>query len=152
MFGPARRALNTYTTVGVETSVQSADPLKLVVMLYEGALAALVNAKLHMKRREIAGKGNALSKAIAIIENGLKASLDISAGGHLAAQLASLYDYMCGRLVVANLENRPEIIDEVGGLLNDLKGAWEQIGQAANETCPPAQVTLAAVNAAYDKA
>ena len=113
MFGTAQRAINAYTNVGLETGVEAADPHKLVLMLYEGALLALAEGKRHMASRDIAAKGRALSKAVMIIDNGLKASLDIKAGGELGERLAALYDYMSERLLQANLHNRPELIDEV---------------------------------------
>ena len=130
MHAAARHALNAYATVGTETGVMTADPHKLVLMLYEGALLALADAKLHMAQGNTAAKGMSLSKAIMIIENGLKASLDVKAGGELGERLAALYDYMCDRLLRANLHNRPEIIDEVSRLLGELRGAWEQIKPA----------------------
>jgi len=133
MFGTAQRGISAYTSVGIETGVQTADAHKLVLMLYEGALLALVEAKRHMGRRETAAKGAALSKAIMIIDDGLKASLDINAGGELGERLAALYDYMCERLLHANLHNRPELIDEVSRLLTELRGAWEEIRPAAAE-------------------
>jgi flagellar protein FliS len=135
MFGTAQRAINAYTNVGLETGVEAADPHKLVLMLYEGALLALAEAKRHMASREIAAKGQALSKAVMIIDSGLKASLDINAGGELGERLAALYDYMSERLLQANLHNRPELIDEVSRLLTELRGAWEQIRPAVGE--PP---------------
>jgi flagellar protein FliS len=92
-----------------------------------------VDAKQHMQRREIAAKGQALSKAILIIESGLKASLDVKAGGELGERLAALYTYMGDRLLRANLHNRPEIVDEVSRLLSELRGAWAQINPAAME-------------------
>ena len=133
MFATARRAIMSYNEVGIESGVQAADPHKLILMLYEGALLALADAKRQMLLRETAAKGQSLSKAIMIIENGLKASLDIKAGGELGERLAALYEYMCDRLLRANLHNRPEIIDEVSRLLNELRGAWEQIAPAAIE-------------------
>jgi len=135
MFGTAQRAINAYANVGLETGVEAADPHKLVLMLYEGALLALAEAKRHMASREIAAKGQALSKAVMIIDSGLKASLDINAGGELGERLAALYDYMSERLLQANLHNRPELIDEVSRLLTELRGAWEQIRPAVGE--PP---------------
>ena len=132
MFAVTRNPLAAYQRVGVETGVQAADPHKLVLMLYEGALLALSEALGHMARRETANKGRALSKAIMIIDGGLKASLDIKAGGKLGEHLAALYSYMCNRLLHANLHNRPEIIEEVRQLLMELRGAWEQIDPAAS--------------------
>jgi len=127
MFATARRGINAYSRVGLEAGVETADPHQLVLMLYDGALYALINAKRHMAQREIAAKGKAISKAIAIIEGGLLASLDIKAGGKLGERLAELYDYMCYRLLQANLHNRPELLDEVSVLLTGLRDVWAQI-------------------------
>jgi flagellar protein FliS len=120
-----------YKKVGIETGIEAADPHKLVLMLFEGAQLSLAAASVHMRRgdpQEIARKGEAISKAINIISNGLKVSLDMDSGGDLAVKLAALYDYMCVRLLHANLHNQPAILDEVSHLLAELKGAWEQIG------------------------
>ena len=131
MFATAKRAIQSYNDVGMETGVQAADPHKLILMLYEGALLALADAKRQMQRRETAAKGQSLSKAIMIIESGLQASLDVKAGGELGERLAALYAYMCDRLLRANLHNRPELVDEVSRLLSELRGAWEQVNPAA---------------------
>jgi flagellar protein FliS len=130
MYSAARKAIDTYAQVGVETGVAAADPHKLILMLFDGCLAAISNARLAMSRKEIAAKGSAIGKAIAIIDGGLKASLDMNAGGELAARLSGLYDYMMQRLLFANLRNDSAVLDEVTRLLNELRGAWAQIGQA----------------------
>jgi flagellar protein FliS len=80
-----------------------------------------------MENRDIAAKGLAVSKAIEIIINGLKASLDVEAGGELASRLAALYDYMAERLLYANLNNNRAALDEVAGLLQGLREAWQGI-------------------------
>lgn len=134
MNGFAQRALSAYARVGAQTGVAAASPHRLVLMLFEGARLALANARLQMERHEIAAKGESISRAIAIIDGGLKASLDVPAGGELAAQLAALYEYMCGRLLVANANNDPAGLDEVGKLLAELHDAWESIGRRAPET------------------
>jgi len=74
----------------------------------------------------------AISKAIMIIENGLRASLDKNAGGQIAVSLDSLYDYMARRLMLANVGNKPEMLEEVIALLLDLKTAWDAIGDTAD--------------------
>jgi flagellar protein FliS len=134
MYSTARKAIDTYAQVGVETGVASADPHRLVLMLYDGALAAIASAKLALSREEIAAKGLAITKAIAILDGGLKASLDIKAGGELAERLSGLYDYMLRQLFVANLRNDATTLDEVARLLNELRGAWAQIGKAPQNT------------------
>jgi flagellar protein FliS len=120
-------AVNAYTKVGLDVSVASADPHKLILLLYQGALTAIGSAKTQMLKKDIAAKGKSISHAIMIIDEGLKASLDQNAGGELAQNLSALYDYMCQRLLIANLKNDMSALDEVLGLLTELKGAWEQI-------------------------
>ena len=128
MYASARKAVDTYAQVGVETGVASADPHRLILMLFDGALAAIATARLAMSRSEIGAKASAITKAIAIIDGGLKASLDVDAGGDLAARLSQLYDYMLKQLLVANLRSELTTLDEVTRLLNELRGAWAQIG------------------------
>lgn len=127
MFGSMRSGANAYAKVGIETGVVAASPHKLIVMLFDGALVALATALQHMNTGNVAGKGQSISKAITIIDAGLRASLDPKAGGEIAANLDSLYEYMSRQLLMANLNNQPELIEEVQRLLNDLKGAWESI-------------------------
>lgn len=122
-----RNALNAYAQISVNGTVAAATPHKLITMLFEGALLSIAAARGHMQRKEIAAKGMAISKAIAIIDEGLRISLDLKAGGDLAEKLDALYEYMSHRLLVANLKNEMETLDEVAGLLNELKDAWIQI-------------------------
>lgn len=120
-------AINAYRDVGLETSVMSADPHKLITMLYEGALLSITKARSHMLAKQIPEKGSAISKAIAIIGEGLNASLDKKVGGELAQNLSALYTYMVTRLVEANLNNDVAALDEVTRILADLKDAWDTI-------------------------
>jgi flagellar protein FliS len=139
MFGNLQRGVNAYANVGLETSVAAASPHKLIVMLYDGALVALRSAALHMKAGSIAAKGAAISKAINIIDNGLRAALDKNAGGEIAENLDALYDYMSRRLLTANLKNEVAHVEEVQRLLAELREAWVAIGdQAAQPASAPA--------------
>jgi len=128
MFGSSQvRGANAYAKVGIETGVVAASPHKLIVMLFDGAIVAISNAVHHLSTGDVASKGQAISKAIAIIENGLRASLDKKAGGEIAVSLDSLYEYMTARLLQANLENNDHMLTEVQNLLRDLKTSWEAI-------------------------
>ena len=127
-FGFAPSAASAYAQVGLETGVSAADPHKLILMLFEGALLSIATASVAMERNDIPGKGQAISKAIEIINDGLKLSLDYEAGGELAERLGALYDYMTSRLLHANLHNSIPALDEVSRLLREIKGAWESIG------------------------
>jgi len=132
MFGTARNNANTYATVGMETGVVAANPHKLIVMLFDGAKAAVTNAMQQMNNGKTAAKGRAISQAIAIIDSGLRASLDKTAGGEIAVSLDALYEYMSNRLLMANLNNDPAILEEVSNLLSQLREAWEAIGSPAS--------------------
>jgi flagellar protein FliS len=143
MFGSSQKGASAYAKVGLETGVVASSPHKLIVMLFDGALVAVRAASAHMKAGEIAKKGMAISKAIMIVENGLRASLDKNAGGQIADSLDALYDYIGRRLLTANLTNQVEILDEVHTLLADLKGAWDAIGDTVNTVAavpPPRQM------------
>lgn len=134
----ARGAMDAYSKAGLEASIRDASPHKLISMLYEGAMVAIGMAKNHMRLNQIAAKGEAVSRAIAIINDGLKLSLDEQAGGELAQNLKALYEYMSNRLLMANLNNDPAGLDEVSRLLGELKGAWDQIGKTADAAPVPA--------------
>jgi len=141
MFGSMKNGASAYAKVGVETGVLAASPHRLIVMLFEGAETALRTALVQMAARDIPAKGRSVSKAINIIDNGLRASLDTKAGGEIAGNLEALYEYMNNRLLQANLNNSEEMVQEVLKLLGELKGAWESIAPptAAAPSRPQAQ-------------
>ena len=116
----ARRGAAAYSAVGVETGISTADPHKLILMLFEGALLQVGTAVIALEKKDIPAKGSAISKAIEIILNGLKVSLDYEAGGDLAERLGALYDYMTQRLLYANLHNSQPAMEEVIKLLTEL--------------------------------
>jgi flagellar protein FliS len=132
-----------YERVSVDSGVTGANPHRLVLMLFDGALEAIKLAEQHVAAGRIAEKGQAIGKAVRIVEEGLKASLDQDAGGPLARQLAALYDYASLRLLQAHLRNDDKALDDVARLLADLREAWARIGERA-----PAAVPKAAANAA----
>jgi flagellar protein FliS len=93
MFAPHKTAAASYRTLDVQTMVDSADPHRLVEMLYDGAVMQVAKARFALGRNEIAAKGEATTRAIRIIDEGLKAPLDVRAGD-IARNLGALYDYM----------------------------------------------------------
>lgn len=139
MFGSTPKGANAYAQVGVETGVAAASPHKLIVMLFEGAMIAISSAIQHMQAGNIPAKGQAISKAITIIDSGLRASLDKKVGGEIALNLDALYEYMSNRLVVANLKNQKAVLEEVYQLLKGLKDAWETITPPQNTSSDAAQ-------------
>ncbi|PLR20444.1 MULTISPECIES: flagellar export chaperone FliS [Pantoea] len=128
---------NAYARVGLESSVMSASQEQLMTMLFEGALSALIRARLFMQDGNIEGKGNALAKAGNIIENGLRLSLPKEGSDELSDNLIALYAYMQRRIVHANRHNDVEAIEEVETLLRNIADAWKQsleIATAERET------------------
>jgi len=133
----ARNALSAYSQVDMEVNVAVASPYKLILLLFDGALKAISVAKFNMQSTKVAGiaaKGEAISKAIAIIDEGLKLSLDVKAGGEMAENLNALYEYMCHRLLQANLKNDVGALDEVTKLLSEIRGAWAAIEKSPEVT------------------
>ena len=128
MFGTHRSAAKAYASVGLETGVIAANPHQLITMLFDGAVAAVLKAKQHMQFNEIADKGTAISKAIMIIDSGLRAGLNLQQGGEIAENLDALYSFMIQRLMQANLQNDASVLDEVLSLMSDLRSAWVSIG------------------------
>lgn len=129
-----RRALSAYGKQSLDTSVEQASPHKLIVMLFDGAIASLNQAKFHMENAAIAEKGQAISRAIAIIEDGLRLSLDKEKGGELAENLDSLYDYISYRLLLANLENSLPDLEQGLDLLVQLRSSWVEIDLVINQS------------------
>lgn len=139
-------ALNAYTNVGIESGVNTADPYKLILLLYQGALLAIASGKNQIMRKEIEAKGKSIGHAITIIEEGLKASLNTEVGGDLAQNLTALYSYMSQRLLNANLNNDLAALDEVSSLLIELRSAWESIRQNTPNQSPAPAAQAPATN------
>jgi flagellar protein FliS len=118
-----------YRDVGLVTSVDGASPHRLIMMLLDGAVAAVADARQHIRTRNMSAKCASISRAIAIIGDGLRMSLDMERGGSIAVQLQSLYDYMMRRLVEANATNSQDLLAEVSSLLCEIRAAWAQIGE-----------------------
>jgi flagellar protein FliS len=116
--------VNAYARVGVQTGVMGASPHRLIVMLYQGARQAVAQARMHVQQNNIPARGEAITKAIAIVEQGLQQSLNRESGGEIAGRLDALYSYMARRLFEANLEQNEQMLVEVDGLLATLEGAW----------------------------
>lgn len=127
MFANYRSAAAAYAQVDLETKVAAADPHGLIQMLFDGAIQALGQAEANLAAGDIAGKGKAVSRAIRIVEEGLKASLDPTQGGELARHLAELYDYMSQRMLMASIKNDAGGFAEVRKLLVELREAWSAI-------------------------
>ncbi|EKM0484466.1 TPA: flagellar export chaperone FliS [Escherichia coli] len=122
----AAKGTQAYAQIGVESAVMSASQQQLVTMLFDGVLSALVRARLFMQDNNQQGKGVSLSKAINIIENGLRVSLDEESKDELTQNLIALYSYMVRRLLQANLRNDVSAVEEVESLMRNIADAWKE--------------------------
>ncbi|MFP1724592.1 flagellar export chaperone FliS [Lonsdalea quercina] len=121
-----------YAQVGLESGVMSASPHKLITMLFDGAISALVRADIFMGQGDTVEKGNAITKAIRIIDSGLLASLDMEKGGEISTNLAQLYDYMIRQLLQANLHNDRALLENITELLRGIADSWKEISPEKN--------------------
>lgn len=124
----AMTAMKQYQSVNIQAQAVDASPHRLIQMLLEGGLTRIAQARGAMERQQTAMKGELIGKAIDII-GGLHAGLDLQQGGELAANLDSLYQYMVSRLLEANMKNDAVQLDEVAGLLRNVKTGWDAISQ-----------------------
>ncbi|WP_157670903.1 flagellar export chaperone FliS [Chitinibacter sp. GC72] len=141
-----RKAINAYGSTSLECQVEAASPHQLVVMLFDGVIKSINIAKFHLQQGNVAEKGMALTKAIAIIEEGLRLSLDINSGGELAENLDALYEYSAYQLLQANLKNDESILDQVLSLMNDLRASWLSINPAIGTTNRPDEALINSAN------
>ncbi len=109
----------------LETEVMSADPLKLVVLLYRGAIEAVRHAQILLTSGDIAGRSERIGKAVDIIHE-LFRSLDHDRGGAVSRQLMDLYDYMIRRLIEANVTQTAAPLVEIESLLTTLAEGWRE--------------------------
>ena len=125
----AMLAMKQYQRVGVQAQVTEANPHRLIQLLMQGGLDRIYQAKGALEFGRVAEKGELICKSIAII-GGLREALDHEVGGDLATNLDRLYDYMIRRLSEANRRNDVAPLEEVAGLLREIKSAWDQIGNS----------------------
>uniref|UniRef100_UPI0033409BB4 flagellar export chaperone FliS n=1 Tax=Castellaniella defragrans TaxID=75697 RepID=UPI0033409BB4 len=140
-YAPRSRAARTagaYANVGLESEVLGATPERLISLLFRGALAATAQARRHMGESHATERGQAISKAIDIVETGLKASVDTERGGDVARHLIAAYELIVRNLLMANLNNDPDKLASAEKLLGDLADAWRVAVDPRFEQVPTA--------------
>lgn len=128
------RAASAYATVGLDSRANSSGGADLVILLLEGILDRIRMAKLAMSKRDIESKLRHINKALELVTEGLRAHLNIKAGGEIAMNLDDLYAYCSIRLLQANSKNDVAALDEVGRLLSPLLEAWNSIRNGAADS------------------
>jgi flagellar protein FliS len=128
-----RSIAGLYQTVQADTGVATASPHRLIEMLFEEFLASCSRARGAIRERNVQEKGRAIGRAVRIIEEGLRAGLNMKDGGDLARVLQDLYGYVNVRLTQANLNSDEAAIAECAALIQPIYDAWRAIAPAAVE-------------------
>lgn len=125
------RAIESYGAIQVTTRVTDANSAQLILMLFDGLIDNILDAKRYMGLRDIPKKAEHIARASRIIL-GLQSTLNFERGGELALNLDDLYSYFLRRLTAANAQNDTEIMDEVYGLVGQIRTAWMQLPGCAS--------------------
>lgn len=129
---------NSRSSLYEETSIYTASPTKLVVMLYEGAIRFLTRAASDIRNRDLVSKRKSVNQATAIIQY-LRLTLDTDKGQEIARELDRLYAYVLSRIVDGSTKLDASSIEEAIKVLSDLLPAWEEIARKEQEQfVPPA--------------
>jgi len=138
-FAGARAApAQAYRRTEVESRTAEADPHQLVAMLFDGFFEAISQARGAIRSGDVVAKGRSLGRAVSIVDEGLRAALDLRQGGPLARDLHDLYAYVTMRLTRANLDDSEAALDECTELIQPLAQAWASIRPQAVAARPGA--------------
>ena len=121
-----QRAIDSYGEVPVVTGVASANSVELIQMLFDGLIESLSTTRGHIQRGAVADKAKSIARASRIVL-GLQGALDFEKGGDLASNLNELYGYVTRRLIHVNIHNDLKVLDEIHGLMSEIRDAWEHV-------------------------
>jgi flagellar protein FliS len=134
------RAIESYGQVKVSTGASQANNVELIQMLFDGLIESLSTAKGHIQHNNVSEKSKAIARASRIVL-GLQGALDFEKGGDLAANLNELYNYVTRRLLHVNARNDLKALEEIHGLMTEIRSAWETVPALI-----PRPAVVAAVN------
>jgi len=122
-----KHGVSAYAQVGLESQLAGASPHQLITMLFDGAHNAILRAKIFFDNGNIAKRGQMISKAINIVDNGLRAALDHEKGKEIAYDLDRLYEFISFTLLQSNLHNDPDKLMVADRILMDIADTWKSI-------------------------
>ena len=117
------KAIESYGSVRVDSGVVDANAAQLILMLFDGLVENILDARRHMQQGHVAEKSRHIARAARIVI-GLQSALNFELGGELALNLDDLYSYFIRRLTHANVHNDVAALDEVYGLTGEVRQAW----------------------------
>lgn len=146
----SNRALNAYASMQRETSVASARPIDLVVLVYRRLIDHLRHGRQKLLTQ--ADASIPLSKALDLLNSGLEACLDRDGGGEIAENLAAIYAWANREILMARLKNDAPRLSLVIEVFSTVSQAWEQhaSNNASYETNPLISLSVLAYEIAQN--
>lgn len=141
MYGLAAKASNAYRTLATESSALGADRHQLICLLLSGTLSAIGQARAALAKGDIGMKAQASSKAIRLVDEGLKVAVNRSVG-EMGESLYQLYDYCARRLLQGHLKHDDAAYAEVARLLHEIDTGWRTISPTAKPASTEAKPTI----------
>ncbi len=123
----SKNGKNAYTSVSLDSQIAGATPHQLIAMLFDGAINAMRRAEIYFHAGNVARRGEMISRAINIIDNGLRAGLNHEIGGDIPGDLERLYEYVSRNLLEANLSKSPEKLPQLIALMVEISETWRAI-------------------------
>ncbi|WP_411333941.1 flagellar export chaperone FliS [Metabacillus indicus] len=111
-----------------QNSVSTASPGELTLMLYNGCLKFIKQARAAMEQKQVQEKNINLQKAQRIIQ---ELMITLNPEAEVSGSMIQMYEYINRRLVEANISNDPEILSEAEGYVTEFRDAWKQVIQSA---------------------
>ena len=125
------------------TAIETADPLKLIILCYSAAIDDLKQAKELHEKREMNEAYRKIRHVQDIITE-LLVGLDYERGGDIARNLNRLYNFILRRLIGINSREDASIYEHLIKILAELRNGWEGIRMSPNQ--PPVKAGLLARN------
>jgi len=114
------------------TQVQTASPVQVVVLLYDGTIQAMKLAQEGMQNNHREDKARFLGRALRVVSE-LSATLNMEQGGAVARDLRRIYEFVIHELTQANLLNQPERLDGPIRCLGVIREAWLELALQVNK-------------------
>jgi flagellar protein FliS len=130
MLGLAAKASNAYRNLAAESSALGADRHQLICLLFSGTQSAIGQARAALAKGEMEMKAQASSRAIRLVDEGLKVAVDRSVG-EMGESLYQLYDYCTRRLLQGHLKHDDAAYAEVAHLIHEIDTGWRAISSNA---------------------
>ncbi len=127
-----RKNLQTYRQVNVESGILSSDPHKIILMMFDGALMAIAEAKGAIERNNLENKSKSITKAINIF-SALRESLDRESEPEISDNFDNLYSYCIDNLIDLSISLNIEGLDEITAFIRPVRDAWSQMPESAKQ-------------------